>query len=318
MNSLWCGGNSLWCGGKSHKNRVYADRAPAPAPAPVIEGCPEEILEIIASKLDDSSLVSWSFCSKYYRGIAQKEIKKRIEEGLSYVNDTHAIKVRIEPRCEDDFNTVKRWIEGIPDEGDKINMNKLELISSALKSNTPARYLMIRNVIFCGKKSRDGEDGELCKDTKDQIKLHIMKGDLIEHIIKKFPNFSNSFTNPLTVFIYAVQHGHLEMVKYLVDTFHLKADDVRCLNNCALRSAAGNGHLEMAEYLVDTFHFTADHVRKFNNHTLGDAAENGHMEMVKYLVDTFHLIYDYDGDAVDDALRDSAGNGHMAIFCCIS
>ena len=81
-----------------------------------------------------------------------------------------------------DLNTAKKWMEGEDLVDYKIVMMDLEALSSSLPSNIPGRYLMMRNVILCGKKNRDGEDREICKNKDDQLKLHIMKGSSIELI----------------------------------------------------------------------------------------------------------------------------------------
>ena len=51
----------------------------------------------------------------------------------------------------------------------------------------------------------------------------------------------------------ACEKGHLETVKYLVETFNLTIEDVRTYDNDALRCACGNGHLETIKYLIEKF-----------------------------------------------------------------
>jgi antitoxin component HigA of HigAB toxin-antitoxin module len=83
--------------------------------------------------------------------------------------------------------------------------------------------------------------------------------------------------------------GHLEIIKFLVDTFKLTAKDIKSYNNSALRLSCTHGHLEVVKYLVDTFKLTAEDARSNSNFALHWAYRNNHLEVVKYLIDTFKL-----------------------------
>jgi ankyrin repeat protein len=85
----------------------------------------------------------------------------------------------------------------------------------------------------------------------------------------------------------AARGGHLETVKYLVETFNLTVQDVRSRDNEALRYAAYGGHLETVRYLIETFNLTVQDVR--NNEALRWATSNSRLEVVRYLLEKFYL-----------------------------
>ena len=94
---------------------------------------------------------------------------------------------------------------------------------------------------------------------------------------------------------YSVHHGHLEVVKYLVE----KNANMRYI----LRIAAENGHLEVVKFLVDV---GAD-IHENNDYAVRRAAWNGRLEVVKLLVDKGA---DIRADKCA-ALRYSARFGHL-------
>ena len=66
-----------------------------------------------------------------------------------------------------------------------------------------------------------------------------------------------------------------------------------------LRGAVKNGHVEVLKWLHETYRLTASDARANENHALREAAENGHVEVLKWLHDTFELAVE-DVNAVDD------------------
>jgi hypothetical protein len=61
----------------------------------------------------------------------------------------------------------------------------------------------------------------------------------------------------------ACQKGHLDVCRWLTETFHLTADDARADNNWALQvgMSSKTGHLDVCRWLTETFHLTADDAR---------------------------------------------------------
>ncbi len=75
--------------------------------------------------------------------------------------------------------------------------------------------------------------------------------------------------------IIAIQHGHLEVVKYLTE----HGSNVHGLNDCALAWASQKGHLEIVKYLVEQ----GANIHNRNDYSLRWASRKGHLEVVKYL-----------------------------------
>ena len=84
-------------------------------------------------------------------------------------------------------------------------------------------------------------------------------------------------------------NGHLEVARWLQQTFQLTVTDARAGGNCALRGACEHGHLEVARWLQQTFQLTADDAQACDNYALRWACEFGHLEVVRWLQQTFQL-----------------------------
>jgi hypothetical protein len=111
----------------------------------------------------------------------------------------------------------------------------------------------------------------------------------------------------------AAEIGHLAVCQWLAERFHLTAEDARDKDNYAFRRAAQFGHLELCLWLVKTFHLTAQDARANDNWAFGTAAGNGHLDVCQWLVETFHLTEE-DARANDNrALRSAAAFGHLAV-----
>jgi len=112
----------------------------------------------------------------------------------------------------------------------------------------------------------------------------------------------------------ACLHGHLEVLKWLVDKFGLTVMDVRCNENWAFRIACLHGHLEVAKWLVDKFRLTIEDVRSLDNYAFRLACSHGHLEVAKWLVDIFGLTID-DVRCLDhEAFRYACQYGHLNIL----
>jgi hypothetical protein len=64
----------------------------------------------------------------------------------------------------------------------------------------------------------------------------------------------------------------------------LTITDIRTNNNYALRNACYRGHLEVIKYLIEKFHLTITDIRTNNNYALQNAYANVHLGVVKYLI----------------------------------
>ena len=99
----------------------------------------------------------------------------------------------------------------------------------------------------------------------------------------------------------AAKHGHLEIVKYLVE----HGVDIHTQTDYALRFATEKGHLGIVKYLIEN---GAD-IHANNDFALRWAAFDGYLEIVKYLVEHGADIH----AANDSALKGAAEYGHTEV-----
>lgn len=131
----------------------------------------------------------------------------------------------------------------------------------------------------------------------------------------------------LTVFIKTVENircdyfilkwtaseGQIEIMRWLVETYSLNAEDIRFESNVILSFAASSGNLEIVQYLVETFNLTVEDVRSRDNDALRCAASRGHLEVVRYLVETFNLTPQDARSNHNQSLRCSSSHGHLEV-----
>jgi len=107
--------------------------------------------------------------------------------------------------------------------------------------------------------------------------------------------------------------GRLAVAQWLADRFQLTAADARAGNNEALRWACGDGHLATAQWLTERFGLTAADARAFSNNALLGACTNGHLDVVQWLVKRFGLTAADACAEYNGALRFAACNGHWNV-----
>jgi ankyrin repeat protein len=187
---------------------------------------------------------------------------------------------------------------------------------------------------------------ELCKQNEKTLKANVLYkqyGDSIYHILTKIEEYGDDVelykklkqcgvdlhANDNRALYHSASSGHLEVVKYLVET----GVDIRAKND-ALHCGAVNGQLHVVKYLVENgadMHVGQDYllpviaelghlaivkflvengadVHAYEDEALRSSAKNGYLEVVKYLVET-----GVDIRTKNDALRESALNGHLDI-----
>jgi hypothetical protein len=94
---------------------------------------------------------------------------------------------------------------------------------------------------------------------------------------------SNSFSCSYNALHYAAKHGHLELVKYLVETYpHDQWQG--CIHNLNPLVAAGEyGHVQVADYLYSNF------TKKYADSAVRSAAIYGQLEFVKHFVENYPM-----------------------------
>jgi len=125
-----------------------------------------------------------------------------------------------------------------------------------------------------------------------------------------------AFARADAIFVYlraAAFNGHLEVCRWLTETFQLTVEDARSHITYALKLAARKGHLAVCRLLAETFQLTAEDARAHNNVAFRWAAENGHLTVCRWLTETFQLTAE-DARADDNfAFQFAATNCHWDV-----
>ena len=104
-----------------------------------------------------------------------------------------------------------------------------------------------------------------------------------EKVEVKLPKDNSYNDTPLDL---AVEYGHLEIVKYIIQCIDMKGvEDMFCPFYYAARS----GHLKIYKHLEDNYR-GQEFKERIERVALESAASNGHLDVFKYIVDSFEDI----------------------------
>jgi hypothetical protein len=167
--------------------------------------------------------------------------------------------------------------------------------------------------------------------------LDTLKHAVEQHLVMKWKNAKQVF---VSAFEHAADAGHLDIVRYL--TPHILAEEGRGFDN-ALLFAAVHGHLpvvrhlvqsskihldrvrdaflgavyslqfEVAQYLAEAYNLTAEDARVMHNLALCRAASMGHLAFTKFLFEHLGLNVNDARDQHNRALMVASGKGHMHV-----
>jgi ankyrin repeat protein len=87
---------------------------------------------------------------------------------------------------------------------------------------------------------------------------------------------------------YAAAHGHLSIIRYLIEESG-QPIDVAAQNNYAIRYAARNGHLSVVRYLIEESGQPIN-ITAWDNGALKFATENDHTDVIQYLETVIPII----------------------------
>ena len=108
----------------------------------------------------------------------------------------------------------------------------------------------------------------------------------------------------------ACAHGHIKIVKYLMENYsHLV--DITSWNNYAILSACEFGYIEIVKYLMENWSHLVD-ITANNNEAIICACENGHLLVVEYLMKNWSHLVDITANN-NEAIRLSCYNGHILV-----
>ena len=122
-------------------------------------------------------------------------------------------------------------------------------------------------------------------------------------------------TDALTPLHWSCSHGHLCVVKYLIEErrYNPECVDLRYYENIPLHCAIDGGHMEIVKYLIETCHCDPNYKDWSWKTPLHYATDGGHMEIVKYLIETCHCDPSCKDDAGWTPLHYATDGGHMEI-----
>ena len=87
---------------------------------------------------------------------------------------------------------------------------------------------------------------------------------------------------------WAALNGQIEIVKYLIDTYHVSTEIKDQIGRTPFFWAAYIGHFDIVKYLYETYHSDIETKDMFSRTSIYWASNNGHYEVFKYLYETCH------------------------------
>ena len=102
----------------------------------------------------------------------------------------------------------------------------------------------------------------------------------------------NSYINNgyLNLFQISATANHLELCKWLHETFQITKEEAVVDENFAFEVACVEGNLEIVKWLQETFAFTKEEVSHNNNYALELAFYYDHFEIVYFLRDIYGFV----------------------------
>jgi hypothetical protein len=121
-------------------------------------------------------------------------------------------------------------------------------------------------------------------------------------------------TNYNEAFRQAARYGNLEVLKWLKETFNITNEEAKIKSNFAFRYAAQNGHLHVLIWLKETFDITEKQAKIFNNFAFRLAAENGHLHILKWLKENFNITKEDAKSNKKYTFREAQYNHHIDVL----
>ncbi|KAL3861995.1 hypothetical protein ACJMK2_008001 [Sinanodonta woodiana] len=129
-----------------------------------------------------------------------------------------------------------------------------------------------------------------CKTSQEETLLHraCLAGhtEMSKHLVQSYPTMLHEVDNmKRTPAHYAAQSGNISLLSYLIDC----GTDPWCKTSheeTLLHRASFRGHLEMSKYLVQTYPTMLDEVDNMKRTSAHYAAESGNIALLSYLIDS--------------------------------
>lgn len=85
------------------------------------------------------------------------------------------------------------------------------------------------------------------------------------------------------------QTSRLKVLKWLINTFKLTVDDIRCHNNLLIKTLCKDEDLEALRWLIKVFPLTMEDFKSNDNEALKNICKKGYFELYDFLMDTFNI-----------------------------
>ena len=117
---------------------------------------------------------------------------------------------------------------------------------------------------------------------------------------------------------YACENGHLDIVKYLVNTLHCDPQMQDTHGRSPLNLAAGKGRLEVVKFFLEDLKLDCESSDRDGYVPLHFASMGGHLNVVKYLFNEHHCNPQAKGFVSHTPLHLAASNGQLEVvkFLC--
>ena len=151
----------------------------------------------------------------------------------------------------------------------------------------------------------------LCTDKDNSTTFHMASRLAITHKCSILVR-DNDNNTPLH---YAALHGHLKVIKFIIEDMKCDPDSKGQFERTPLHHASYNGHLEVVKYLVETHHHCNPLCTDKNNSTpLHMAAAQGQLEVLSYFAITRNCSILIRNNYNDTPLHSAALHGHLKVI----
>jgi antitoxin component HigA of HigAB toxin-antitoxin module len=194
-----------------------------------------------------------------------------------------------------DANPIDRQYVAQVSKLSKRSLNEAKWISKNIWSLNQRED--VHNVFF-DNFLKDKEKGMSIYGSQDA--RYIQKGWLLS--VAKIYNIQNARFNGNYLLRTVAKCGHIEILKYIVETYNLTIRDVRTYGNEALIEALDYNHSDIARYLIETFNLTVKDIRYDDNAVLRKAAYHGNLDVLRWLIEKFNLTVDDAKSVISSAI----------------
>lgn len=122
--------------------------------------------------------------------------------------------------------------------------------------------------------------------------------------------YERTILQPL--FVKYCSYGAIRSVQLLARAANFSTQEIRFEDNCSLRWAAEAGHLNVVKWLCESFDITVSDVTSHQCFALATSISNGYLDVADFLVKRFNIGPNYAGPWLEQTMFESYRNGLMS------